>query len=49
MKLIFSALVTAVMALSAPAFAASHGGGKMDDKPDCAKKENADKKECKKM
>lgn len=49
MKLVFSALITAVMAFSVPAFAASHGGGKMDDKPDCAKKENAEKKECKKM
>jgi hypothetical protein len=49
MKLIFSALVSAVMVMASPAFAASHGGGKMDDKPDCTKKENAEKKECKKM
>ena len=49
MKLIFSALVSAVMVLSAPAFAASHGGGKMDDKKvDCSKKENETKAECKK-
>lgn len=49
MKLFLSAVVSAMLALSAPAFAGSHGGGKMDDKPDCTKKENADKKECKKM
>ncbi len=49
MKLVMSALVSALLAVSAPAFAGSHGGGKMDDKKaECAKKENAEKAECKK-
>jgi hypothetical protein len=49
MKLVMSALVSALLMVSAPAFAGSHGGGKMDDKKvDCAKQENADKAECKK-
>lgn len=48
MKTLISALVSAVVLLSAPAFAASHAGGKMADKVDCTKKENADKEACKK-
>jgi hypothetical protein len=48
MQKLFAAIVSAVMLLSAPAFAASHAGGKMDDKVDCTKKENADKEVCKK-
>ncbi len=48
MQKLFAAIVSAVMLLSAPAFAASHAGGKMDDKVDCTKKENADKEACKK-
>ncbi len=49
MKFLMSALVSALLAVSAPAFAGSHAGGKMDDKKvDCSKKENAEKAECKK-
>jgi hypothetical protein len=49
MKFLMSALISALLAVSAPAFAGSHGGGKMDDKKmDCSKKENAEKAECKK-
>jgi hypothetical protein len=49
MKFLISAVISAFVMLSAPAFAGSHGGGKMDDKKvDCAKKENAAKKECEK-
>ena len=44
MKLVMSALVSALLMVSAPSFAGSHGGGKMD----CMAKENADKAECKK-
>jgi uncharacterized protein YdeI (BOF family) len=41
MKFVMTALVSAFMLVSAPAFAGSHGGGKMDDKKvDCSKKEN---------
>ena len=48
MKLLMSALVSALLMVSAPAFAGSHGGGKMGDKKvDCSAKENADKDECK--
>lgn len=47
MKFVMTALVSAFMLVSAPAFAGSHGGGKMDDKKvDCTKKENADNKAC---
>lgn len=47
MKLLISAVVTAFMFVSAPAFAGGHGGGKMDDKKmDCSKKENEGKAEC---
>ena len=48
MKLVMSALVSALLMVSAPSFAGSHGGGKMDDKVDCSKKENMDKEACKK-
>lgn len=48
MKLLISAIVTAFVLASTAAFAGSHGGGKMDDKVDCSKKENKDKKECQK-
>ncbi len=51
MKSVMTALTTALFLASAPAFAMSHGGGKMDDKKteqvDCKKAENKDKKECK--
>jgi hypothetical protein len=41
MKFVMTALVSAFMLVSMPAFAGSHGGGKMDDKKvDCSKKEN---------
>jgi hypothetical protein len=49
MKLMISAVISAFVLMSAPAFAGSHGGGKMDDKKvDCTKKENETKKECEK-
>lgn len=48
MQKLFAAIVSAFMLISAPAFAASHAGGKMDDKVDCSKKENMDKEACKK-
>jgi hypothetical protein len=48
MKKLTSAVLSAMIVISAPASAMSHGGAKMDDKKvDCSKKENADKKECK--
>lgn len=51
MKTTLSILASALFLISAPSFAMSHGGGKMDDKKaekvDCSKKENKDKKECK--
>ena len=47
MKFILTALVSAFMLISAPSFAGSHAGGKMDDKKvDCSKKENAKDKAC---
>lgn len=47
MKTAASILASALIAISVPAFAMSHGGAKMDDKKvDCTKKENKDKKEC---
>jgi hypothetical protein len=47
MKILVTALISAFMLISAPAFAGSHGGGKMDDKKvDCSKKENEKKPEC---
>lgn len=51
MKTTLSILASALFLISAPSFAMSHGGGKMDDKKaekvDCKKPENKDKKECK--
>jgi hypothetical protein len=47
MKIVMTALVSAFMLMSAPAFAGSHGGGKMDDKKvDCSKKENENNPAC---
>lgn len=49
MKALISALIAGFVMVSAPAFAASHAGGKMDDKKvDCTKDENKAKDECKK-
>ncbi len=48
MKSLLTIVTSALIAVSAPAFAMNHGGGKMDDKKvDCKKAENKDKKECK--
>lgn len=48
MKISFSILASVLILASAPAFAMSHGGGKMDDKKvDCTKAENKDNKACK--
>ena len=47
MKFILTAIVSAFMLISAPSFAGSHAGGKIDDKKvDCSKKENAKDKAC---
>ena len=47
MKFVMTALVSAFMLVSAPSFAGSHGGGKMDDKKvDCSKKENEKNAAC---
>ena len=47
MKIVMTALVSSFMLMSAPAFAGSHGGGKMDDKKvDCSKKENEKNPAC---
>ena len=47
MKIVMTALISAVMLMSAPSFAGSHGGGKMDDKKvDCTKKENEKNEAC---
>jgi len=49
MKVLMSAVVSALLIVSIPALAGSHAGGKMDDKKaDCSNKENAEKAECKK-
>lgn len=49
MKTLISAMVAVFMMASVPAFAASHAGGKMDDKKvDCTKEENKTKDACKK-
>jgi hypothetical protein len=49
MKVLISAVISAFVLMSAPAFAGSHGGGKMDDKKvDCTKKENEKNKACEK-
>jgi hypothetical protein len=50
-KTTLSILATAMFLISAPSFAMSHGGGKMDDKKaekvDCKKAENKEHKDCK--
>lgn len=47
MKSAISILTSALIVFSAPVFAMSHGGAKMDDKKvDCTKAENKGKKEC---
>jgi hypothetical protein len=47
MKTAVAAVMSLFVLVSAPAFAMSHGGAKMDDKKvDCTKAENKDKKEC---
>ena len=47
MKFMITAVVSAFMLVSAPSFAGSHSGGKMDDKKvDCSKKENEKDKAC---
>lgn len=47
MKIALTAVISAFMLFSAPAFAGAHGGGKMDDKKvDCSKKENAKNAAC---
>ena len=49
MKLLVSMVASVVMLVSVPAFAGSHGGGKMDDKKvDCSKKENEKHADCQK-
>ena len=48
MKSVLTVVASALIAVSAPAFAMNHGGGKTDDKKVyCKKAENKDKKECK--
>lgn len=47
MKIALTAVISAFMLFSAPAFAGAHGGGKMDDKKvDCSKKENEKNAAC---
>ena len=47
MKIVMTALVSAFMLMSAPSFAGSHGGGKMDDKKlDFSTKENEKNAAC---
>lgn len=49
MKFLITAIAAAFMLMSAPSFAASHAGGKMDEKKvDCTKKENEKDKACEK-
>jgi hypothetical protein len=49
MKLLVSMVASVFMLVSVPAFAGSHGGGKMDDKKvDCSKKENEKHADCQK-
>ena len=48
MKSMIAAALSAIVLIASPAFAASHAGGKMEDKPDCTKKENMEKEACKK-
>jgi hypothetical protein len=44
MKIVIASLVSALMLLSMPTFAGSHGGGKID----CKDPKNKDHKECQK-
>jgi hypothetical protein len=44
MKIVLASLVSALMVLSMPTFAGSHGGGKID----CKDPKNKDHKECQK-
>ena len=46
MKFMITAIVSAFMLVSAPSFAGSHSGDKMDQKVDCSKKENEKDKAC---
>lgn len=47
MKALISVIASAFVLMSAPAFAGSHAGGKMDDKKvDCTKAENAKNAAC---
>jgi hypothetical protein len=46
MKYILTAIVSAFMLVSAPSFASSPAGGKVDNKVDCSKKENEKDKAC---
>ena len=46
MKYILTAIVSAFMLVSAPSFANSPAGGKVDNKVDCSKKENEKDKAC---
>ena len=47
MKFMLTAIVSAFMLVSAPSFAGSHAGGKMDDKKvDCSQNENEKDKAC---
>ena len=48
MKTLIAAALSAFVLIASPAFAGSHAGGKMEDKPDCTKKENMEKEACKK-
>ena len=45
MKQIFAVAVAAALAISGSAFAASHGGAKMDDKKDAMAKDGGAKKD----
>ena len=48
MKKLTAAVLSAMIVISAPAFAMSHGGAKMDDKKvDCSKKEMQTRKSAK--
>jgi len=44
MKIVLASLVSALMVLSMPTFAGSHGGGKVD----CKDSKNKDHKDCQK-
>ena len=46
MKFMITAIVSAFMLVSAPSFASSPAGGKVDNKVDCSKKVNANDKAC---